>query len=203
MKLTDIRYLRTEKLIFDAFAKLLSEKPYEKITVQDIADEAMINRATFYAHYADKDDLQKGIQQQVLEQMSDMIDAAQIATGERVKVKRAEKLLTEFYHGLERNSAIAKIVLRSISQEVMQENFGRLMHEKHDHLLEKLNVTESGEQVPTEFIVAYLTSIFSGTLFWWIKSNFSMPAKELARLVLTLISNGHLTVMGVIIDRED
>ena len=49
MKLTDIRYLRTEKLIFDAFAKLLSEKPYEKITVQDIADEAMINRATFYA----------------------------------------------------------------------------------------------------------------------------------------------------------
>ena len=43
MKLTDIRYLRTEKLIFDAFAKLLSEKPYEKITVQDIADEAMIN----------------------------------------------------------------------------------------------------------------------------------------------------------------
>ena len=35
VKFTDIRYLRTEKLIFDAFAKLLSEKPYEKITVQD------------------------------------------------------------------------------------------------------------------------------------------------------------------------
>lgn len=66
---------------------MLSEKPYEKITVQDIADEAMINRATFYAHYADKDDLQQGIQKQVLQQMSDMIDAAQIATGERVKVK--------------------------------------------------------------------------------------------------------------------
>ena len=203
MKFTDIRYLRTEKLIFDAFAKLLSEKPYEKITVQDIADEAMINRATFYAHYADKDDLQKGIQQQVLEQMSDMIDAAQITNGERVKVKRAEKLLAEFYHGLEKNAAIAKIVLKSISQEVMQEEFGSLVHEKYDHLLAKLNVTESGEQVPTDFVVAYLTSIFTGTLLWWIKSNFSMPAKELARLVLTLVSNGHLTVMGVIIDRED
>ena len=59
LKFTDIRYLRTEKLIFDAFAKFLSEKPYEKITVQDIADKAMINRATFYAHYADKDELQK------------------------------------------------------------------------------------------------------------------------------------------------
>lgn len=48
--------------------------------------EAMINRATFYAHYADKDDLQQGVRQQVLEQMSDMIDAAQITNGERVKV---------------------------------------------------------------------------------------------------------------------
>lgn len=163
----------------------------------------MINRATFYAHYADKDDLQKGIQQQVLEQMSDMIDAAQITNGERVKVKRAEKLLTEFYHGLEKNAAIAKIVLKSISQEVMQEEFGSLVHEKYDHLLAKLNVTESGEQVPTDFVVAYLTSIFTGTLLWWIKSNFSIPAKELARLVLTLVSNGHLTVIGVIIDRED
>ena len=102
-----------------------------------------------------------------------------------------------------KNAAIAKIVLKSISQEVMQEEFGSLVHEKYDHLLAKLNVTESGEQVPTDFVVAYLTSIFTGTLLWWIKSNFSIPAKELARLVLTLVSNGHLTVIGVIIDRED
>lgn len=203
MKFTDIRYLRTEKLIFDAFAKLLSEKSYEKITIQDIADEAMINRATFYAHYADKDELRDGIHQQIVDQISDMIEAAQIAKGDTVKVKRAEKLLADFYRGLEKNPSIAKIVLRSISQEVMQEQFGSLMHDKYDHLLAKLNVTESGKKVPTEFVVAYLTSIFTGTLLWWIKSDFAMPAKELSRLVLTLISNGHLTVMGVIIDRDD
>ena len=77
-----------------------------------------------------------------------------------------------------KNAAIAKIVLKSISQEVMQEEFGSLVHEKYDHLLAKLNVTESGEQVPTDFVVAYLTSIFTGTLLWWIKSNFSIPAKD-------------------------
>ena len=47
MKRTDIRYLRTEKMIFDALTDLLSEKPYDKITVQDIRHRAMINRATF------------------------------------------------------------------------------------------------------------------------------------------------------------
>ena len=202
MKFTDIRYLRTEKLIFDAFTKLLSEKTYEKITVQDIADEAMINRATFYAHYADKDELQQGIQKQLLQQLSDMIDAAQVTNGDIVQVRKAEALLANFYHSLEKNRSIAKITLRSISHEIMQENFSRLLREKYADLLEKLNVTESGESVPTDFIVAYLTSIFTGTLLWWIKSNFDMPAKELARLVITLVSNGHLTVLGVTINRD-
>ena len=202
MKFTDIRYLRTEKLIFDAFSKLLSEKDYEKITVQDIADKAMINRATFYAHYADKDELQRGIQKQMLEQMSEMIDAAQIAVGDTVRVKKGEKLLSDFYHSLEKNPPVAQIVVKSIAQEVMQSNFSKLLREKYANLLEKLNVTESGVPVPTDFIVAYLTSIFTGTLTWWIKSGFDMPAKELARLVITLISNGHLTVLGITINRD-
>ena len=202
MKFTDIRYLRTEKLIFDAFIKLLSQKDYEKITVQDIADGAMINRATFYAHYPDKDTLQQGIQEQLLNQLSDMIDAAQIAIGDTVKVKKAEDLLAKFYHDLEKNPAIAQIAFKSISQEKMQNDFSELLHEKYAHLIAKLNVTESGQSVPTNFIVSYLTSIFTGTLKWWIKSEFDMPSKELARLVIKLISNGHLTVMGVIINRD-
>ncbi len=202
MKFTDIRYLRTEKLIFDALISLLSEKSYEKISVQDITDRAMINRATFYAHYADKDQLQAGIQKQLMDQLSDMIDAAQVTSGDTVKVKKAEKLLADFYHGIEKDPAVAKIVSRSISQELVKEKFSQLLQEKYAHLLAKLNVLESGQPVPTDFIVAYLTSIFTGTLYWWLKSDFAMPAKELARLVITLVSNGHLTVMGVIINRD-
>ena len=202
MKFTDIRYLRTEKLIFDALISLLSEKSYEKISVQDITGRAMINRATFYAHYADKDQLQAGIQKQLMDQLSDMIDAAQVTSGDTVKVKKAEKLLADFYHGIEKDPAVAKIVSRSISQELVKEKFSQLLQEKYAHLLAKLNVLESGQPVPTDFIVAYLTSIFTGTLYWWLKSDFAMPAKELARLVITLISNGHLTVMGVIINRD-
>ncbi|WP_019771685.1 TetR/AcrR family transcriptional regulator [Streptococcus sobrinus] len=202
MKFTDIRYLRTEKLIFDALISLLSEKSYEKISVQDITDRAMINRATFYAHYADKDQLQAGIQKQLMDQLSDMIDAAQVTSGDTVKVKKAEKLLADFYHGIEKDPAVAKIVSRSISQELVKEKFSQLLQEKYAHLLAKLNVLESGQPVPTDFIVAYLTSIFTGTLYWWLKSDFAMPAKELARLVITLVSNGHLTVMRVIINRD-
>ncbi|MEK3714132.1 TetR/AcrR family transcriptional regulator [Paenibacillus sp. FSL R7-0333] len=50
----DLRILKTRKAIKEAFLRLVQTKGYERITVQDIADEAMINRNTFYLHYVDK-----------------------------------------------------------------------------------------------------------------------------------------------------
>lgn len=50
----DPRITRTRKLLRDALASLLAEKTFESITVQDIAERATVNRATFYAHFSDK-----------------------------------------------------------------------------------------------------------------------------------------------------
>jgi AcrR family transcriptional regulator len=50
----DPRITRTRKLIRDALTSLLAEKGFESISVQDIAERATVNRATFYAHYSDK-----------------------------------------------------------------------------------------------------------------------------------------------------
>jgi len=53
----DPRVRRTRKLIEDAFYSLLNERSYSEISVGEIADRATINRATFYAHYDDKEHL--------------------------------------------------------------------------------------------------------------------------------------------------
>ncbi|HZY99662.1 MAG TPA: TetR/AcrR family transcriptional regulator [Candidatus Baltobacteraceae bacterium] len=50
----DPRVARTQKLIRDALKTLLAEKNFESISVQDIAERATVNRATFYAHFTDK-----------------------------------------------------------------------------------------------------------------------------------------------------
>jgi AcrR family transcriptional regulator len=50
----DPRVTRTRKLIRDALVSLLAEKNFESISVQDIAERATVNRATFYAHFTDK-----------------------------------------------------------------------------------------------------------------------------------------------------
>src|SRR5487761_364483 len=50
----DLRVRRTRKLLKDALTELWSEKSFDSITVQDIAERAMVNRATFYLHFQDK-----------------------------------------------------------------------------------------------------------------------------------------------------
>src|SRR5512139_3713844 len=57
LKKIDPRVIRTRQLLRDALVSLIAEKGFDAITVQDIADRATLNRATFYLHYQDKHDL--------------------------------------------------------------------------------------------------------------------------------------------------
>jgi AcrR family transcriptional regulator len=50
----DPRIRRTRQLLLQALERLLETKDFERISVQDIAEAATLNRATFYAHYPDK-----------------------------------------------------------------------------------------------------------------------------------------------------
>ncbi|KLU55211.1 hypothetical protein EL84_24420 [Paenibacillus sp. VT-400] len=50
----DPRVIRTRQLILDAFINQLNIKNFNSITIQNITEQATINRATFYAHFQDK-----------------------------------------------------------------------------------------------------------------------------------------------------
>ena len=50
----DPRVKRTRQMIEQAFNELVTEKGFQSLSVHDITEKAGINRATFYAHFADK-----------------------------------------------------------------------------------------------------------------------------------------------------
>lgn len=50
----DLRVRKTKKALSDSFFELLSEKPFDEITINELCDRAGVRRATFYKHYTDK-----------------------------------------------------------------------------------------------------------------------------------------------------
>lgn len=74
----DLRIKKTHKLLVEALFKLLKEKPFEKIKLNEICEEAMIHKTTFYNHFEDKYDLLKfaitELQKNMLNQMNDTDD---------------------------------------------------------------------------------------------------------------------------------
>ena len=62
----DLRIERTKRNIINAFLELRAKKPLEKITIKELAELAMINKATFYSHYNDIYDLSEQLETEVI-----------------------------------------------------------------------------------------------------------------------------------------
>src|SRR5687767_9297031 len=67
MAKVDRRIAKSQIAIKKAVTELMSEKSFDDITIQDIADRADVNRGTIYLHYTDKYDLlDKMIEEHIL-----------------------------------------------------------------------------------------------------------------------------------------
>ncbi len=63
----DLRIERTRRSIINAFIELRAKKPLEKMTVKELSEIALINKATFYAHYNDIYDLSEQLEKEAVD----------------------------------------------------------------------------------------------------------------------------------------
>lgn len=201
MKKTDLRVKRTNKMIIDAFIHLVEKSGFEQVTVQDIADEAMINRATFYAHYKDKQDLYETIFDYALTAFTSVLNPAELVKGNLIKVKHIELMMTKIYRNIQENRKFYLTIMDGSANEILRKKITDILNEQYADIFNRLKITENDIEVPMDFIIEYMTSIFIGTLHWWLTTDSQMTPEHLAKLVIKLVGNGHLTVLGIEIEK--
>lgn len=54
---TDARQLRSRRQLLDAMLHMLETRPYDQVTIREVAREAEVGYATFFRHYPSKDAL--------------------------------------------------------------------------------------------------------------------------------------------------
>lgn len=92
-----LAYRRTHKAITNAFISLLSRHPLEKITVQDIMDEALVSRYTFYHHFHDKYEIAENLQEQY---MSEFTNFFELELGNLLKENLSDKVFHDKFQNV-------------------------------------------------------------------------------------------------------
>jgi AcrR family transcriptional regulator len=90
---TDPRVRRSVHALGVALVELMHEREFDRITVQDILDRAGVGRATFYAHYRNKDDVLYSGYERMFAHFEQSLDRRSPG---RVRLVPVAELLTHF-----------------------------------------------------------------------------------------------------------
>ena len=174
----DRRQQKTRTAIFQAFAGLLEQKSYSRITVQDIIDAANVGRTTFYAHFETKDDLLKALCEELF---GHIISTAMDHTHTHglYSDKRApESVFCHLLHHLQENDHNILGLLSCESSEI----FLRYFRASLNKLIEIQLVNQGraiNRSIPQDFLINHISGSFVEMVLWWIEGRMARTPEEL------------------------
>ena len=166
------RTLKARDALRKALVALLTEQPYETISVQDIAARAGVSRSSFYVHFRDKDDLLiSGFEEIGVNSYDDLFEASP-----------SNPYYPDFagvlFRGSEREKEVSRAVLKLGSNNPAFLHMRNMLVIKTREGLHSINThVPEAELEPT---VHYLASALQGLLTWWVTNDFPTPADTIS-----------------------
>jgi AcrR family transcriptional regulator len=174
-KKLDPRVVRTRQMLRNALIELIGEKGYDSISVQEITKRATLNRATFYLHYRDKEDL---LMQSIEEILAELVEGMkksrlvdEIITDANGNVIRPLSDLVYVFEHVAKHEQFYKVMLDNNGQ---QRFLFRLLDVFVDVLNERLSHSMAHDikpAVPKEILIHYAASAYLGVITWWLRNN--------------------------------
>lgn len=189
---SDPRVIRSRQLLRAALISLIPEKGFGAISVQDIADRATLNRATFYLHYQDKTELLMDAFEELIAHATPLPPedgvpdpASAPASIERVFNRIAEH--ADFFRVMlaEENVPAFAARVRAYVEEVG---------------LKWLSVLQPDDEkvvVPREIAINFIGSAYLGIIVWWLQNDRPYTAEFMAVQLLRLTALGLHHALGL------
>jgi AcrR family transcriptional regulator len=195
---TDLRVRRTRANLREALIELIEEKGFDAVTVGDIAERAMVNRATFYRHYPDKYALVTGIFEEAVNQMlreiplpeslEATIPASGVSGDEARQLDAALAVWSALFEHLARHARLYRVMLgkrgSSWFTTQVRDSFAEAIRSRI-RILATLGVsvraTDEPNAAPLEFVIMCLANWFVGMLSWWMENGMLYSPQQMAR----------------------
>ena len=176
----DPRIRRTRQLLQDALRKLLKQKGFDNITVQDITEAATLNRATFYAHYPDKfallGELIRVSFLQLMAQRNVSFDGTCSSAFKAIILALCDYLLE-----VQKSQSSDRPQFESFVEATVIDQI-RLM------LLEGFQKHPQERRIPAEMIAATASWTIYGSVKQWVNTAERCPAEEFVSVALELVT---------------
>ncbi|MBI0580655.1 TetR/AcrR family transcriptional regulator [Neobacillus cucumis] len=170
MSKVDRRIAKSQIAIKNAVTELMSEKSFDDITIQDIADRADVNRGTIYLHYTDKYDL---LDRMIEEHMENLRDLCQLAS--EMTFQEGNYVWYEYF---ERHYLFFSTMLASKGAPYFRSRFLDLVIEEFKA---EVDTTEGKNQgLSDDVILQFFGSAVVGAVEWWFKNGMPLPARVMA-----------------------
>lgn len=165
-------YNPTKKLLAESLKKLMAEKPLNKISVYEIAEDCGVNRQTFYYHFHDIFDLLDWtFREEARELFNDWSETLSLEEG-----------LLRLLEYIRINEAICLSALHSMGHKHLRNFF----HDGVGHIiLSMVNEHSFGLNVSEEhkiFIAHFYTVSFAGFIENWLQEGLKDDPEEIVRL---------------------
>jgi AcrR family transcriptional regulator len=185
VKKDDRRVKYTKMVLKDSLLRLLSEKDISRITIKEICDLADVNRATFYAHYADQYDLLEKIECELFDNIR-----AYLTGNERMGVPRSDSewsdtvnMVAEIFDYLKENMALCKLLLNDKRNLNFQK---RIMTLVYDPYFLRLTDGSPYTREEMEYVYAFTLTGCVGLVQTWLDGGMAQGSRMIAELLLRM-----------------
>jgi AcrR family transcriptional regulator len=187
----DPRVRKTRRNLRAAFMRLVMEKGYDAISIQDITKKAETARITFYRHYHDKEDLLTDCLNTLYEDFVEKIEREISPEISHISVP-----IRVFYEHLEAEELLYQVLFSSLGTQTVVK---RLTHYMSDRLITQLEVLPIvvNKDIPLDIVANHLASAQIGLGIWWLEQNKPYPIEDMTAMSISLSLDGILKVLGV------
>ncbi len=181
-EMQDPRVRRTRLSILQAFSELINQQGFQATSVQDIAGQAGINRATFYAHFLDKFDL---LDQYIRERFRKAVDA-RILNACQFSMENLRSLIVmvcEFVGETHERCTNSEQQFQSLVANTVRSEITALLN----HWLEKTALLENA-RISLDMAAITTSWAMYGLATEWSRARCTPPVEEYADRVLPLVA---------------
>ncbi|MFC5467494.1 TetR/AcrR family transcriptional regulator [Cohnella suwonensis] len=179
-KKTDPRVKRTKQMFKDALVSLIREGDKSKITVQSVAERAELNRATFYLHYRDLEDLTERMMDDILAELFESIAGAPDITRMPVELDEPPPQLLSLLEHLYRNAVLYNVMLEN---NVV---FRKRMHAVFLNIATIRDKYRQAEGLELTVSMEIVASSLLGVVTWWLQEGLPYSPAYLAKQMMLM-----------------